>query len=130
MCSRKRLRRESSDLLARLRTGFGAGEGAAVDRGDPTRLLAVRARGGHEDRFPVVAELLDALPDVGEGTVTTVLGWCVVVRPREPAPRKLLDRGDVDDPVVQERLELRCVPGQERPVRGNGVARQRRSAAV
>src|SRR5689334_19267299 len=111
MCSRKRLRRESSQLLARLRTGFGAGEGAAVDRGDPTRLVAVRTGGGHEDRLPVVAELLDALPDVRERTVAAVLVRCVVVGPWEPAPRQLLDRGHVDDPVVQERLELRRVPG-------------------
>src|SRR6187431_819880 len=98
MCSRKLLRRESSDLRARLRTGFGAGEGAGVDRGDPARLVAVRAGGGHEDRLAVVAELLDALPDVGEGTVAAVLVRGVVVGPREPAPRQLLDRGHVDDP--------------------------------
>src|SRR4029078_5090535 len=68
-------------LAARLRTGFGAGQGAAVDRGDPARLLAVRPGGGHEDRLPVVAELLDALPDVGERPVAAVLGGRVVVRP-------------------------------------------------
>ena len=54
----------------------------------------------------------------------------LVVGPGEPAPRQLLDRGDVDDPVVQERLQRRHVADQERPVGGDGVAGQRRAAAL
>ncbi len=53
------------------------------------------------------------------------LGRGVVVGPRIPPPRQLLDRGDVDDPVVQVRLELGHVAGEEGPVGAHRVAGQR-----
>jgi hypothetical protein len=78
----------------------------------------------------VVAELLDALLDVGQCAVVAALGGGVEVGPGEPSARQLLDRGDVDDPVVQERLEGRHVADQERAVGGHGVASERRPAAL
>ena len=54
----------------------------------------------------------------------------VEVGARVPAAGELLDRGDVDDPVVQVRLELGHVAGEEAAVGGDGVAAERRLARL
>src|SRR3954454_5530961 len=87
------------------------------------------AGGRHEDGGPVVAELLDALPDVGESPMVAALHRRVEVRPGVPAPAELLDRGDVDDPVVQVGVECSHVAGQEGAVGADAVAGQRRAGA-
>ena len=53
-----------------------------------------------------------------------------VVGAREPSARQLLDRGDVDDPVVQKALEGGHVAAEERSVRGDGVAGERWPAGL
>src|SRR3954454_2286580 len=92
---------ESNGSCGMLRTGFAGvvigSQGALVEGGDPLRLGGVGTGGGDEDGLAVVAQLLDALADVGEGAVVAALGRRVVVGAREPAPGELLDRGDVDD---------------------------------
>src|SRR6266540_350051 len=98
--------------------------------GDRPGRVAVRSGRGHEDRLAVVTQLLDRLLDVGQGAVVTALGGGLVVGAGVPAAGELLDRRDVDDPVVQERLQGRHVPGQEGPVGGHGVAGQRRAGAL
>src|SRR6266536_1079010 len=55
-------------------------------------LLAGRSRHGHEDGTPVVLQLPDALPDVGQRTVRQALPWLGEVDPGVPAPAQLLDR--------------------------------------
>src|SRR5262249_3505387 len=80
---------------------------------------------GDEHRLPVVAQLLDALGDVGQGPVAAALGRAGEVCPRVPAARQLLDAGHVDHPVVQERVEFRHVAGDEGAVGRDGVAGQR-----
>ena len=53
-----------------------------------------------------------------------------VEHPREPAPAQLLDRADVDHPVVQVRVELGHVAGEEAAVGGDRVAGQGRGARL
>ena len=93
-------------------------------------LRAVRAGLRDEDGLAVVAQLLDALLDVGERAVVATLGRGGEVGAGVPPARELLDGGDVDDPVVQERLERLHVAGQEGAVGGHGVAGERGPAAV
>src|SRR4051794_38992027 len=71
------------------------GERPPMQLGESLRLDALRAWRGHEDRGSVVAQLLDALEDVGQGAMVAALGRCGEVRTREPTPGQLLDRGDV-----------------------------------
>src|SRR3954447_437838 len=107
-----------------------SGQRAAVLDGQCPGRLGVRSGRRHEHRGPVEAQLLDALLDVGQGTVVAGLRRRVEVGAWVPAAGQLLDRGHVHDPVVQERLQARHVPRQERPVRGHGVAGERGPAAV
>ena len=89
--------------------------------------LAVALSGpglGHEDGLAVVAQLGDRLADVGEGAVAAGLLRGVEVGARVPAAGQLLDRADVDDPVVQVGLELRHVAGEEAAVGGRRCCRR------
>src|SRR5690606_22424563 len=54
----------------------------------------------------------------------------LVVDPREPAARELLDARHVDVAVVQVRVETRHVLREERTVGADRVARERRGAAL
>src|SRR5687767_3429121 len=83
-----------SGRRAGIDTGLGTepGEPAAVPRGDLPGAGAVRAGLGHEDGLPVVAQLLDALLDVGERAVVAALGRSREVGPRVPPAGELLDR--------------------------------------
>ena len=56
-----------------------------------------------------------------------MLGRRVEVGAGVPAPRQLLDRGDVDDPVVEEAVQQRHVPREEGAVGPDAVAGQRRA---
>ncbi len=98
--------------------------------GDLLRGRGVRAGRCHEDGLAVVAQLLDALLDVGESAVVAALGGRGEVGPRVPATGELLDRGDVDVAVVQVALEGGHVAGQEGPVGADRVAGQRGTAPV
>src|SRR6516164_8868183 len=73
-------------FLARLRPAR-----TRVTCGDPPGGERVRAGRWHEHRVTVIAQFLDALGDVGQGPVPATLGRAGEVRPREPAPGKLLD---------------------------------------
>src|SRR5205085_8755499 len=73
----------------------------AVPRSDLTGGCAVRARQWDEQRLAVVLQFLDAVDDVGECAMAAVLDRRVVVHARVPAPGELLDRGHVDQAVVQ-----------------------------
>src|SRR5690606_15849374 len=79
-------------------------------RGDRAGSVRVDSRLGHEDGPAVVAELVDALADVGESAVIPALGGRGEVGAWEPVAGELLDAGDVDDAVVQVALQLRHVP--------------------
>src|SRR3712207_3398397 len=81
--------------------------------GELLRLGGRRPRRSHEDRRPVVAQLLDALLDVSQRAVVPVLGGGVEVRAGVPPPGELLDGRDVDDAVVEEGLQLRHVASDE-----------------
>src|SRR4029077_21044709 len=93
-----------------------------VARGDLPRGHRVRAGRRHEHRLAVVAQLLDALPDVRERAVPAMLGRAGEVRARVPAPRQFLDAGDVHHAVVEVGVERGHVPGDEGTVSGDGVA--------
>src|SRR4029453_7617126 len=99
-------------------------------RGGLLSLLAGRPGQRYEHRAAVVAQLPDALLDIRERAVGQALLRLGEVAPRIPAPAQLLDRGHVDHPVVQERVELRHVPGQERAVGRDRVAAQRHRAGI
>ena len=92
---------------------------------DAASLLGRRPGRRHEHGLAVVAQLGDRLADVGEGAVPAALGRGREVGTREPAAGQLLDRGDVDDPVVQVGLEVGHVAGEERTVGRDRVAAQR-----
>ncbi|MEZ5097012.1 MAG: hypothetical protein R2731_13480 [Nocardioides sp.] len=62
--------------------------------------------------------------------MVALFGRRLVVGAREPPPGQLLDRADVDDPVVQEAVQSGHVARQEAAVGGHGVSGQRRPAAV
>src|SRR4051812_8080504 len=81
-------------------TGLPArsGDGRLKLGGDRLGGLHVRARERHEDRTPVVLQLSDALPDVGERAVGEALRRLAEIHPRIPPAAQLLDRGDVDHP--------------------------------
>src|SRR3954451_17175949 len=68
---------------------------------DLARLLAARTRLRHEDRLPVIAQLLNAFPDVGESPMAAVLLGRRKVSAGVPAARQFLDRRDVDHAVMQ-----------------------------
>ena len=96
-----------------------------------SRAVSVSGPGlGHEERLAVVLQLLDALLDVGERAVAAALLGGGEVDPRVPAAGQLLDRRDVDDPVVQVVLELGHVPGEEAAVGRDRVAGERRPPRV
>src|SRR5262249_60618756 len=76
---------------------FGSG---GVTSGDLPRLYRIGAGWRHEHRLAVIAQLLDALPDVGERPVPAVLGRAGEVHARVPAPGQLLDAADVHHAVV------------------------------
>src|ERR1700683_2697721 len=89
--------------------GRGGGTGSAgrpVPGCDRPRGGGIRPRLRHEDRLPVVLQLPDALPDVGERPVPAVLLRAREVDPGVPAPGELLDAGHVPPAVVQERVKL------------------------
>src|SRR3954447_14546705 len=71
------------------------GERTAVLLRDRPGGVAVRPRGRHEHGLAVVAQLLDALLDVGERTVVAALGGRLEVGAWIPAPGQLLDRGHI-----------------------------------
>ena len=102
----------------------------ASRRGGRGGLLRGRSGLRHEDRRAVVAELLDGLADVGERPVAAALLGRVEVDAGVPPARQLLDRGDVDHPVVQPVVQLGHVAGEEAAVGRDGVAAQRRLARV
>src|SRR5215469_5562257 len=108
-------------LLSRTGLPVSRGLGGKASR-QLARGRSIRAGLGHEDRLPVVLKLTDALPDVRQRAMPAVLLRAGEIGPRVPAPGQLLDAGDVNHPVVQERIQLRHVPGQERPVSSDGVA--------
>src|ERR1700680_3695721 len=89
----------------------------SVPGGDMTCCRRIRAGGRDEDCLTVVAEFLDALPDICERTVAAVLLRAREVGARVPAPGELLDARHVDHPVVQEGVQLRHVAGDECSVR-------------
>ncbi len=89
-------------------------------------LAGRRSRWRDERGAPVVLELADRFLDVGQRAVREALLRLAVVDPRIPAPAQLLDRADVDHPVVQEVVELGHVPRDEAAVGGDRVAGQRR----
>ncbi len=62
--------------------------------------------------------------------MATVLLGRLEVGARVPAARQLLDRGDVDDPVVQVACQLRHVAVEERPVRPDRVPGERGAARL
>src|SRR4029453_5507882 len=86
---------------------------------------AVRARQWYEHRLAVVPQLLDGLLHVGKRPMTARLGRRLVVDPWIPTAYQLLDAGDIDTAIVNVALEGRHVPGQERPIGADGVARER-----
>ncbi|MPM31659.1 hypothetical protein SDC9_78216 [bioreactor metagenome] len=107
-----------------------AGEAGPVLARDPLQGGGVGSGLVDEDGLAVVAQLLDGLLDVGECAVVPVLGRGVVVGLRVPPPRQLLDRGDVDVAVVDVRLQLGHVLGQEGAVGADRVAGQGRLARL
>ena len=83
---------------------------------------------GHEQRLPVVLQLLDALADVGQRPVAAALLGGGEVDPRVPAAGQLLDRRDVDDPVVQVVSSSGMSRARKPRSVADRVARQRRLA--
>ena len=79
------------------------GPGTAC-RSPAARAVGCPARAGDEDRLAVVPQLGNGLADVGQRSVPAVLLRRVEVGPRVPPASELLDRGDVDDPVVEVGL--------------------------
>src|SRR5438270_7082910 len=79
-----------------------------------------------EHRGAVVAQFGHALADVAQRPVGTRLHRSAGERLRIPAPAQLLNRRDVDRPVVEVVFELGKVSGEEAPVGADGVAAQRR----
>src|ERR1019366_6489749 len=126
-------------------SGFGHGErlGGRGLRGlfASYRLAADRRRdaasGGcvwprlrDEQRLAVVAQLFDALPDVGERPVPALLGRAGEIDPWVPAPGELLDARYVDHAVVQVVIELRQVARDETAVGRDRVPAQGRLAHI
>src|SRR4051794_34121919 len=67
---------------------------------DFARLVTARTGLRHEDRLPVIAQLLNAFSDVGKGAMAAVLLGRGEVGAGIPAASQLLDRRDVDHAVM------------------------------
>src|SRR5215213_1371072 len=100
--------------------------GALVAGRDLLGRCAVGAGQLDEDGLPVVPQLFDRFPDIRQCAVVARLRGRLVVDARIPAPDKFLDAGHVDVPIVHVALELGHVPGKERAIGMDGVAREGR----
>src|SRR5476649_2529013 len=98
---------------------------SAVAAGDLLGLRPVWPRGRDEQGLAVVLQLLDAVEDVSQRAVAAVLLRRVVVGPRVPPTSQLLQRRDVDQPVVQVGVELGHVPAEEATVGVDRAAGER-----
>ena len=83
-----------------------------------------------EHRFAVVAQFLDALLDVCQSPMIPPLGRRGEICLGEPTPTQFLDRGDINDPVVKELVQLGHVASQEGSVRGNTVSCKWRATSL
>ena len=79
----------------------------------------------HKRGTPIELQLADGFVDVGQCPVGEPFGRLAVVDARVPAPAEFLDRADIDHPVVQKRVQVGHVAGDERPIGGDRIARQR-----
>src|SRR3954469_3500614 len=73
----------------------------------------------------VVLQFGHTVANVRQGPVQETLLRLALIDPWVPALRELLDRGHVDHPVVQMRVEEGHVAGEEAAVGGNRVPAQR-----
>src|SRR5215203_252016 len=100
--------------------------GALVAGRDLLGRCAVGAGQLDEDGLPVVPQLFDRFLDIRQCAVVARLRGRLVVDARIPAPDKFLDAGHVDVSIVHVALELGHVPGKERAIGMDGVAREGR----
>ena len=81
-----------------------------------------------EHTLAVVLQLVDRVANVVEGAVRTLLLGPILADLRVPAPHQLLQAGHVDRAVVQVRLDVGQVRGEEATIGPDRVAAQRHGA--
>ena len=75
-----------------------------------------------ENHAPVVLQLLDRIFHIAHCAVIAGLLWRIEIGGGVPTARELLNRGDIDDSVMEEGIEERHIAGDEVPVGCDGVA--------
>ena len=78
-----------------------------------------------EDRASVVRQFCDGVSDICECTVIAGLFWRRAIGLGIPALSQLLDRRDVDGPIVEEGLEPFHISRDEVAIHSDGVAGKR-----